>query len=270
MERRLAVHARAHRQALIAVVAVLAASRPAAASPKTPRAKAAFTAGVKAYQKGNYALAAKQLEKSFALERDVETLFAWAQTERQLEHCDKASELYDKILTFNLPAENKAAVQAKLAECKAILDAAKPAPEPVPAPVVEPTPAAPPERARREEPPPPPPPAEGAWWKDPVGLTAVGLGAVATGIGTYYLIAGNSAHTQMVSFDGTDRAQYLHYQAEADTDGKRGVAASAIGGGLLAVGIIWFATHSSHHAEHTVVSGWLAPGGSGLALSGRF
>jgi hypothetical protein len=247
-------------------VAVLASGARAGAAPKTPKAKAAFAAGVKAYQKGNYGIAAKQLERSFALERDVETLFAWAQTERQLDHCDKATELYDKILTFDLPAENKAAVVAKRDECKALLDAMKPPPEQTVAPVIEPpTPTAmtePPELAVA-------PTAGGAWWKDPVGLTTVGLGVVGGAIGAYYLIAGNSAHTEMVSFDGRDRAQYLHYKAEADTDGTRGVVATALGGGLIAVGIIWFATHRNHR-EGAVVSGWLAPGASGLALTGRF
>ena len=268
MERRVAVHARPHRQALtrVLVAAVLASSGLAVAAPKTPKAKAAFAAGVKAYQKGNYGLASQQLERSFTLERDVETLFAWAQTERQLDHCDKASELYVKILAFDLPAENKQAVQAKLDECKALVDATKPGPPP-PVPVVE----APPPPVHVDAPPPPPEPAsERAWWKDPVGLTSVGLGAVAIGIGTYYLVAGNSAHTNMVAADGTDRAQYLHYKAEAETDGKRGVIASAVGGGLLVIGVIWFATHGNHHDEATVVSGWIAPSSSGLALGGRF
>ena len=270
MERRFAVHARAHRQALVVAAVVLAGSAPAGAAPKTPKAKAAFTAGVKAYQKGNYGTAAKQLERSFALERDVETLFAWAQTERQLDHCDKATELYDKILTFDLPAENKAAVQAKRGECKALLDAMKPPSEPTPAPVVEPVTPVTPARVQPEPVVVPEPQAEGAWWKDPVGLTAIGLGFVGSGIGAYYLVTGNAAHTKMVSFDGNDRAQYLHYQAEADTDGKRGVVATALGGGLIAIGIIWFATHRTHHDEGAVVSGWIAPGTSGLALSGRF
>ena len=235
MERRVAVHARPHRQALtrVLVAAVLASSGLAVAAPKTPKAKAAFAAGVKAYQKGNYGLASQQLERSFTLERDVETLFAWAQTERQLDHCDKASELYVKILAFDLPAENKQAVQAKLDECKALVDATKPGPP-------------------------------------PIRPTTTGLGVVAIGIGTYYLVAGNSAHTNMVAADGTDRAQYLHYKAEAETDGKRGVIASAVGGGLLVIGVIWFATHGNHHDEATVVSGWIAPSSSGLALGGRF
>lgn len=275
MERRFAVHARPHRQALTRalVATVLASSGLAVAAPKTPRAKAAFTAGVKAYQKGNYGLASQQLAKSYALEKDVETLFAWAQTERQLERCDKASELYVKILAFDLPAANKQAVQAKLDECKAVLHAPGPGGEPAPAPVVAPEPApepAPPEAHVDAPPPPPGSAAERPWWKDPVGLTAVGLGAVATGIGTYYLVAGNSAHTQMVSFDGTDRAQYLHYRAEAESDGKRGVIASAVGGGLLVVGVIWFATHRAPQDEAVVISGWIAPSSSGLALGARF
>ena len=253
----------------VLLAAVIATSGIASAAPKTPKAKAAFTAGVKAYQKGTYAIASKYLEKSFSLERDVETLFAWAQTERQLEHCDKASELYDKILTFDLPAENKAAVQAKLEECKTILDAAKPKPEPKPEPKPVPMPVAPlVDQARVEEP--PPPPSERAWWKNPVGLTSVGLGVIATSIGTYYLVQGSSAHTQMEVFDGKDRTQYLAFKAEAQTDGKRGITATAIGGGLIVVGVIWFATHRSHRDEAPAVTGWIAPGSSGLALTGRF
>lgn len=253
------------------MAAVLASSAPASAAPKTPKAKAAFSAGVKAYQKGDYAAASKQLGKSFQLERDVETLFAWAQTERQLDHCDKASELYDKLLAFDLPAENKQAVQAKLDECKAILDAAhgdavKPV-EAAPIVVVE---APPP---RQEPPPAPPPPESGrAWWKSPVGLTFVGLGLVAEGIGISYLSAGSSARSQADVYNKSDRAKYLSFQAEAKTDGQRGVAAVAVGGGFLAVAIVWFATHPSHpsHREASSVSAWLTPSSSGVAFSGRF
>ncbi len=267
MERRLAVHAGPHRQAVSWLVAalVLAPGALAEASPKTPKAKAAFAAGVKAYQTHNYANASKYLEKSFSFERDVETLFAWAQSERQLDHCDKASELYDKILTFDMPTANKEAVQAKLEECKQILDAAKPKAEPVV--VVEPRP----EPVRSEPQPPPPPPEPRAWWKNPVGLTLVGLGLVGSTIGTGYLVVGASAHSQMVTFDGKDRAQYLHYAAEAKTDGQRGMIATAIGGGLLVTGIIWFATHGRGDEAHDAqVSAWVSPSSSGLALGGRF
>ena len=267
MERRLAVHAGSHRQALSLLVAaaVLAPSASASASPKTPKAKSAFAAGVKAYQAHNYALASKYLEKSFGFERDVETLFAWAQSERQLDHCDKASELYVKILTFDMPPANKQAVQAKLDECKEALVTAKPAPEPV---VVE-------EHARPDptpvEPPPPEPIQPRARWKDPLGLSLVGVGVIGTAIGTGYLLAGSSANSQSATFDKTSRVDYLHYQELAKTDGERGVIALAIGGGLLVAGIIRFATHGGAADESSAqVSAWISPSGSGLALGGRF
>jgi hypothetical protein len=243
---------------------VLATSAGAAASPKTPRAKAAFAAGVKAYQAHSWALASKQLEKSFSLERDVETLFAWAQSERQLEHCDKASELYDKILTFDLPPANKAAVKEKLEECRVILDAANPKPDPTPVVVEEPK-----RDPVRVEPPPLPPHEPRARWKDPIGLSLVGAGAVGAVIGTVYLIAGASASSTSASFQSTDRKQFESYAATANSDGRIGVAAATIGGGLIALGLIWYATHGRND-ETTRVTGWLSSESSGLALGGRF
>ena len=62
MERRFAVHARAHRQALIVVLAL--ASSSALAAPKGGAAKKAFDKGVKAYTAGNYPAAAAAMEKT--------------------------------------------------------------------------------------------------------------------------------------------------------------------------------------------------------------
>ena len=129
MERRLAVHARAHRKALsglLAAAVLLTGASLASAAPKTPEAKAAFDRGVAAYTANDYAAASEALGQSYALEPDVETLFAWAQTARKLERCDKASELYGKLLAYDLPDENKAAIRTKLEDCKAIMAAQKP------------------------------------------------------------------------------------------------------------------------------------------------
>jgi hypothetical protein len=49
-------------------------------------------------------------------------LFAWAQAERRLDHCEKAIELYLKLLEFPLPAANKSAVEDKIAECRVVLE----------------------------------------------------------------------------------------------------------------------------------------------------
>ena len=116
MERRFAVHAGSHRQALIAAILVSAAT--AQAAPKDKEAKKMFDKGVAAYTKGDYAAASAALSESYAREGDPETLFAWAQSEKKLGHCGNAVELYNTLLAFDLPVENKKVIEGQLAECK--------------------------------------------------------------------------------------------------------------------------------------------------------
>jgi tetratricopeptide (TPR) repeat protein len=263
VERRFAVHARAHRQALSAVLAavVLLTAAPAAhAAPKTPEAKAAFDRGVAAYTANDYATASEALGQSYALEPDVETLFAWAQTERKLERCDKASELYEKLLAYDLPDENKAAIRSKLEECNAILAAEKPAP--TPPPVVEPAPLPPP-----IDQPPPPPPSSPAWWKDPVGGALVGVGAVGLGVGGYFLVSARSLDADKEA--APTYGEFRRLEDKADSRGRLGVIAVAGGGALLVAGIVWYATRGGGERP-TQVTGWVTPDGGGVAASGRF
>lgn len=261
MERRVPVHARAHRQALSAVLAavVLAgAASPAVAAPKSPEAKAAFDRGVAAYTKGDFAAASAELEKSFVLEEDVETLFAWAQTERQLDRCDKAVLLYKKLLAAELPEENRAAIQTKLAECEA--QAPAPAPDPVPAP--DPAPAPVPVE------PPPPMPEEGrAWWKDPIGGGLVGAGVIGVGLGTVFLMSARSADQDKDSAPTYGEFQRLEDRAESR--GRIGVIATIAGVGLIAGGVVWYVTQKKTERP-AQVTGWLSPDGGGLAAVGRF
>ncbi len=84
-----------------------------------------FDKGVAAYTKGDYATAAASLSESYAREGDPETLFAWAQAERKLGHCSNAVELYNTLLAFDLPAENKKVIETQLDECKQILGTEK-------------------------------------------------------------------------------------------------------------------------------------------------
>lgn len=252
MGRRLAVHA----CALIATVAN--------AAPKTPKAKAAFDVGVRAYKKGNYEAAAKALEKSFELERDADSLFAWAQTERQLDHCEKAILLYENLLTFTLPKANKAAVEKNLDDCRTAVQVQKQLTKP------EPPPSPPPKVVEQPPPPPPPEPAgppRHHWYKEPVGwtLTVAGIAGVAVGIG--YLSAGSSAGASAELNNHKDRAQYLHFNDLANTDGKIGIVATFAGSALLAGGVIYFLTHRD---TEPVVTAWLTPSSGGLAFTGRF
>jgi len=277
MERRLAVHAdptgRQKVSAWLVVLAALALASPAAAAPKAGPAKAAFDRGVAAYQKGDFAVASEQLAVSFKLDPDPETLFAWAQSERQLEHCDKAIELFEKLLTFNLPAENKKVVQSKIDECKAL--APKP-PEKPPEKQPEKPPEAPPERQPETPPGDGAPPsvggaagAEGSpWWKDPIGDALVGVGAVGLIGGGVLLLSAKSAADKR---SRTDIKEMEFEQANDDVEsyGKLGLTATIVGGVLVVGGIVRYVTRGGGK-ERTAVTGWFSPEGGGIAAIGRF
>jgi tetratricopeptide (TPR) repeat protein len=304
VERRFAVHAGADAaqalrgvpRARITMAVVLAASAlvgaagTADARPKRRDAKAAFDRGVAAYQKGNFQGASDALGKSFELERDVDTLFAWAQTERKLEHCDKAIDLYQQLLTFNLPAANRTAVENKLTECRTILaQQAPPAPpaaaEPVaPAAAAAPAPSAPavtPPSAPapvavaaasvgppRPEEPTAAPGAPYVPYKDPIALGLVGGGVVAAGIGVGFLVAAHSASNDARSattYQGVMDAN--HKVDQRNTLGGVGLVA---GGVLAAGGVGWAWWKHRAAGEHRTVTGWLAPGGGGLVIAGPF
>jgi hypothetical protein len=237
------------------------ASAPAVAAPKGAAAKKQFDRGVKAYTAGDFTAAADAMSTSYELEKDPETLFAWAQAERKLEDCAKAVDLYNELLVYDLPAENRKVVESNIAECKQILAAN--------APKVEDTPKQPePSPARVEEVAPPPPPShEGgrAWWKDPVGdgLVLVGVGGVVFG----GLKLASAASADSDKSNATSYADFQRFSDKATSDGKVGVIAAGAGGALVVLGVIWYATHRDH--EHTV-TGWLGPTGGGVAIAGGF
>ena len=306
MERRLAVHAGAQRRALIALAALVAGVAPAAAAPKGRAARKQFERGVKAYTRGDYAAAAAALAKSAALEADAETLYALAQADRKLDHCDRAIPLYQKLLAMDLPAANREAVTQQLAECQQTTGAAPSPPddtaagsEPAPAPDAPPPPPAhddaPPPPAPDDTAPPPahddetparehhavtaqvdardgdraesPHPREGrSWWQDPVGDTLLCSGLVGVGLGTVFLVTARSADQDRAH--ATSYPDYVEAANKARTDGEIGVAAASAGGGLVVVSLIWYATHRDRPAAP--VTGWVAPNGGGVVLSGRF
>jgi tetratricopeptide (TPR) repeat protein len=256
---------------------LLAGASPAAAKPKRRDAKLAFDRGVAAYKKNSFVAASAALAKSFELERDVDTLFAWAQAERKLDHCDKAIDLYEKLLAFDLPAANRQAVDVKLEECRAIVAESTPKVEPAPAEparieppradpapgAVEPVVVAPP-RAAAE------PADRRAWYKDPVALALLGGGVVASGIGAGLLVSARSLDSDSkTAFQGNhyDDAQRLADQAKSR--GNIGLITVSAGGALVIGGVVWIALHRGSSEQRTV-TGWLAPGGGGLAVAGGF
>jgi len=270
MDPRLAVHARSHARqkvtAWLAALAVLALAAPVAAAPKSGPSKAAFDRGVAAYQKGDFAVASEALAVSFKLEPDAETLFAWAQAERQLEHCDKAIELFEKLLGFDLPAENKQAIQTKIEECRALLPAKQPEKQPEPQPELQPEPPVGDDAKLPVERPLPGP--EGSpWWKDPIGGALVGGGVVGLVAGGVFLASASQAEQDSRKLD----SDFQEKDDLAQSRGRIGVISLIAGGALVAGGVVRYMTRSGGGKERTAVTGWLSPGGGGgITAIGRF
>ena len=269
MEHRFPVHAGAHRKALIVALALVSST--AVAAPKGAAAKKAFAKGVKAYTAGDYAAASEAMSKSYDLETDPETLFAWAQSERKLEHCDKAIELYNELLVYQLPDANKQVIQTQIGECKDILAAKTPKSVDTPKSADTPKEPEPPPPSNAELPAPAETPVQAtpegrAWWKDPVGDGLVLVGIAGLVVGGVELSAASSADSSKTN--ATSYTDFKKYSDQATSDGTLGVIAASAGGALVAVGFIWYATHREHH-EHAV-TGWLAPAGGGLAITGGF
>lgn len=283
MERRFPVHARAH--ALIAAVLLASFPHGVLAAPKSPASKKEFERGVKAYTAGDYDAAADAMSKSYQLEKDPETLFAWAQAERKLDNCDKAIALYKELLGFDLPAENKQVIQQNISECKQVLaDKAKSPPKDNPPPkdnapppvdkadaaAPPPAPVAPakPAPVPAEKPAPAADSGGRAWWKDPVGdgLVLVGIGGLA--FGGVELMSASKADSDKTK--ATTYADFQRLEKKAHDDGQVGVIAAGAGGGLIVLGIVWYAMHRDDPHERQV-TGWIAPtGGGGIALTGGF
>ena len=248
------------------VIGALVASAPlAVAAPKGKAAKAAFDRGVVAYQKGDFEGASEALGQSYKLEPDIETLFAWAQSERQQNKCESAIDLYNKLLATDMPSENKAAVQTKLDECKAII-AAKTGTidKPVDDPPKQDQPAREPDREpeRAVE---PQPEGKTPWWKDPIGDALTIGGVIGLGVGGYFLYSAKQAENKSLE----SHANFEAEQDKAESRGKLGVIVTITGGALLVGGIVRYVTRSTGE-ERTSVSGWMSPDGGGIAAFGRF
>jgi tetratricopeptide (TPR) repeat protein len=276
-------HQRGAWRPVVALVALASMASVAEARPKRRDARAAFDRGVAAYQKGNYEAASEALARSFSLERDVDTMFAWAQSERKLEHCDKAIDLYERLLAFNLPVANKTAVEQKLDECRTVIAQQKRRPEPEPA--GEPMPARPKPVEPTSEPGEstgrvadrtvaPVSPSDGgpalharAWYTDPVALGFLGTGLAATGIGAGILVSARSLDSD--ANHAADYNEALDLNRKAKSRATIGLVTTGAGGALLIGGILWIALHRDTTESHPVTA-WMAPGGGGVAFSGSF
>jgi hypothetical protein len=107
----------------------------------------------------------------------------------------------------------------------------------------------------------------GAWYRDPVAIGLVGTGVIATGVGAGLLISASSLDSDYKHAATVGQARPLADKARSR--GNLGLITTAAGGALVAGGIVWIVLHRDP-AEQPPVTGWLAPGGGGLAVTGAF
>ena len=286
----------------LVVLLALATTSLVAAGPRRRAAKMQFAKGVAAYHKDDFAGASTSFGRSYSIEADVATLFAWAQAERKQGHCDKASDLYGKLLVSKLVAAKKTIVKGQLEECKRILAddqaAAKAVADQATAERAEA------DRARQAEadraakadadhearaaadraaqadahrapdprPVPPPAPSHGSpWYTDDLGDAIVLVGVAGAGVGVAMLISGHAAETASknpaLTYD-----QFIKLDDRATSRGTIGMVSASAGGALIVLGLVRLAAHSTRATgdDQTRLTGWIAPAGGGLALAGRF
>ena len=164
-------------------------------------------------------------------------LYVEAQAERFRGNCDRAVELYVRVLAEASEGDMKDNARDNIEVCAEQLktdtrEEPKPEPEPPPPKVPPPEP---------EPQPPPDAPADrrAPWWRDPAGGVLVGIGAVsiATGGG---LLVGGAARRRAADAEG-DEAAFIDGHAFARRLTIAGAIVTGVGAALMVGGIIRYA-----------------------------
>lgn len=126
--------------------------------------------------------------------------------------------------------------------------------------------------AKREQPAPPPdmPPAAPAtriWYRDPITVGLLGAGVAATGVGTGFLLSARSLHQD--AFNAKTLPQLRDLTTRASQRATLGLITGSVGVVLGGSGIAWIFLHRDSSEQRTI-TGWLKPGGGGLAITGPF
>jgi len=120
--------------ASLLVAMIVGAAEPALAQSKAEikAAKQAYSRGEKAFQNGQYEESLVEFEKGYGLSQKELFLLNIAYAHEKLGHLEEAIDYYDRYLATGLEPDERAEVEARVAEVKA----AMPPPTPPPARVV--------------------------------------------------------------------------------------------------------------------------------------
>lgn len=248
----------------IVVCGLIIGPRPAYATPKDPEAKSLFEIGSDHFEAKEYKQAAQFLGDSWRREKDLATLFAWAQAERLSGNCKEAARLYKLFLESNPPPAAEAAAKEGIVQCVEVLAVeSQTAPEPVPAPApVQPDPSPSTEPTDRDTNSTPSRP----WYKDPLGASLVGVGAAGAAAGAGLLIASQVTLPQ-------DATNYQEHNDQYDLSQRLKLAGAitlGVGGAILLGGAIRWALLGSRQRRNANVSVAFSDRALQLGMSGRF
>ncbi|HTR49607.1 MAG TPA: hypothetical protein VMJ10_02805 [Kofleriaceae bacterium] len=258
---------------LVAVVAALLAARGGFAQVHLdPRAQQHVDAALKAYETKAWDVAINEFETAYSIDPNPALLYATAQAYRFANRCSDALVIYHRYLETHPNASQTSAAQNGISLCEQ-MQKQKPA-EPVSPPPPSPTPpiaspAAPPATA-------PPPTTSSSttasvtatsspeWYRDPLGDSLVGGGAVAIGVGIVYWVAANNrqsdaAHAQL-------RTTFVDDLDEATTRKRVAGVAIGIGAALAAGGVYVFIQRAHDHSRDVTAT----TDGHSLIVAGHF
>lgn len=260
------------RRITIILAALIALAATASAQSMKPDAQTHFDAALAHYQAEEYAQAAAEFGKAHAIDPQVSTLFAWAQSERLAGNCKKAVELYQTLRKETLPDSDKLAVLEGLELCGRYDANTEPKPKPAAEPKPEPSPAPPPDPEPTPQPPPSGSPqrAEGSpWYADWVGDTLLVAGAFGVGIGaSFWVISSSTAD------DAKNATTYDdHVDLEDSAQSKRTIAIVSLTAGTALIGgaVARYLMRGGGDSESAVAAGaWVGDGTTGFAIGGRF
>lgn len=226
-----------------------------------------------AYDVQDWTTAIKEYRAAYQAEQKPEYLWGLAQSLRMSGDCKAAIISYKAYRRADVSANQGTAAELMVTRCEAEIakqeaEAAKAASSVVAAPTATAAPpsastvAPTPPPAAQPAPPPPPAPAPKKFYQDVLGDTLFIAGAAAAGVGTVFLLSGNSKVS-----DGNGASTYGGH-TDAIDDGKKkqtiGAIALGAGGALLIGATVRFITFDPTPNEQVSV------GLDGITFRGRF
>jgi hypothetical protein len=165
----------------------------------------------------SYDAAVALLSQSFALNRQPQTLFAWAQAERLRFHCEEAARLFDRFIGMHPPPRQVAAAELAKRRCT-------PMPITARAPLALPVVSAPAQSVRAP-----------LWYRDLGGGALCGLGAATVAAGLALVI---DAHALAARSEGANTlGEAQNHRQAAEQRWAWGLGLTLIGTALVAGGV---------------------------------